>query len=128
MYKEVLEKYGSQRKAAKSLNLTRAQFLYQLRKEQHLCRTFNCSKLALEAKSRCEFHLNLEKNRKYVKPFFLKKNFDYSQLNNLERLDFESVVNLLGSLKMAAWVLGITKYALKRQMQKKASTMQNNQS
>lgn len=58
MYSEALKQYGSFRKAAKSLNLTKSKFMVLYKKELGLCTaTTGCQCKSVEGKTRCEKHL-----------------------------------------------------------------------
>jgi 5-methylcytosine-specific restriction endonuclease McrA len=57
MYKQILEKHGSERKAARALGLSRTRFTYLLKEELGLCRVSSCDKPPLEGRTRCEEHM-----------------------------------------------------------------------
>lgn len=86
MYKEALEKYGSERKAATALDLSRTQFNNKLKAELGLCRVSSCKLKPKPGRTRCESHMKKaggkpETKKKYNKKYYHQNKESISEYN-----------------------------------------------
>lgn len=72
MYKEILEKEGSERKAAAFVGVSRTKFNTLLKKELGLCNYPGCKEKPREGRTRCELHRNPPQDMKRKKESFKK--------------------------------------------------------